>query len=645
MRYTGTGLCTLLLVLFVVPLWSQTNTYVLNGSATRDNCNCYTLTSANNFLRGSVWNASRIDLNQPFDFSFNVYLGCKDADGADGIVFILQTAATSIGGAGAGMGFEGVNPSIGISLDTWQNININDPAIDHISIQLNGSITHGTDLAGPIAASASSDNIEDCQWHTFRITWDPATQFISTWFDGVFRLQAQADLVNTVFNNHPDVFWGFSAGTGAANNLQQFCTALNPGFTTNFTSNTTCINNNVVAFNNTSVSFAPIAGFYWDFGDGTFSTAANPPPHIYAAPGLYKVRFAITGLDGCNSDTLEKTVVIGDSPVAEFDVYDTCTGKTPRVIDRSNVSVGTLSRWNWNLNGNPVSTAQHPQLNDLPAGSYTLQLQVTSAYGCISTAVQKQFTIKPTPVIKAANDGACVKVPVAFNGLQLDNATTISSWSWDFGDSRSGTSQTGTHTYTQTGSYSVRLVATANNGCKSEPSDITLLITKAVAFAGNDTVIIKNEAFRLHGTGGSVYNWSPGTGMNDPAIADPVVKLDDDISYLLTVITAEGCIDTDEIRLTVFKGSDIFIPTGFTPNNDGLNDGLLPFYKGIKTLNNFNIYNRWGQLIFSTSDQGRAWDGTLNGVKQGSGVYVWRIKGVDYIGKVYELEGTTTLIR
>jgi hypothetical protein len=64
---------------------------------------------------GSVWNANKINLNNPFDFSFNVFLGCQDVNGADGIVFMLQPISTSIGSTGEGMGFMGITPSIGLS--------------------------------------------------------------------------------------------------------------------------------------------------------------------------------------------------------------------------------------------------------------------------------------------------------------------------------------------------------------------------------------------------------------------------------------------------------------------------------------------------------------------------------------------------
>src|ERR1051325_3776380 len=192
-------LFSFLFLLFNEMIFAQANTYVINGSASRNSCNCYTLTPATYTQIGSVWNSTKIDLNSPFNYLFKVYLGCSDATGADGIVFILQPLSTSIGTSGEGMGFGGISPSIGISLDTWQNTTLNDPDYDHISIQANGVVTHGSDLAGPVQASASSPNIEDCEWHTFRILWDPATHKLSAWFDEVPRVEATVDLVSNIF--------------------------------------------------------------------------------------------------------------------------------------------------------------------------------------------------------------------------------------------------------------------------------------------------------------------------------------------------------------------------------------------------------------------------------------------------------------
>ena len=117
--------------------------YTLNGNATQDNCHCYTLTQNVNTQQGSVWNNTKIDLSQSFDFTFQVFLGCSDFFGADGIAFVLQPISTSVGTSGGGMGYEGITPSVAVTLDTYQNSSPdNDPFYDHVAIQLNGNINH-----------------------------------------------------------------------------------------------------------------------------------------------------------------------------------------------------------------------------------------------------------------------------------------------------------------------------------------------------------------------------------------------------------------------------------------------------------------------------------------------------------------------
>ncbi|HEU5363981.1 MAG TPA: hypothetical protein VFU62_00530, partial [Hanamia sp.] len=101
-------------LVFLSPLTSFAQ-YILNGNALQESCNCYQLTTDQMWQGGSVWQSTKIDLNNPFDFKFNVFLGYLDAEGADGIVFMLQQESANLGSQGGGMGFEGVSPSVGIS--------------------------------------------------------------------------------------------------------------------------------------------------------------------------------------------------------------------------------------------------------------------------------------------------------------------------------------------------------------------------------------------------------------------------------------------------------------------------------------------------------------------------------------------------
>ncbi|MFT4545276.1 MAG: hypothetical protein ACI9EQ_001747, partial [Bacteroidia bacterium] len=114
--------------------------YQINGNAAQTACNCWRLTPANNSQNGSVWNVNLFDLSNPFNFTFDVYLGCNDG-GADGMAFVLQPLSVNAGSSGGGIGYAGINPSFAVEMDTY--VNATDPGVDHMAFQTNGIVTHG----------------------------------------------------------------------------------------------------------------------------------------------------------------------------------------------------------------------------------------------------------------------------------------------------------------------------------------------------------------------------------------------------------------------------------------------------------------------------------------------------------------------
>ena len=172
---------------------------------------------------GSVWNINLIDLYQAFDKSFTVNLGCNSAQwgGADGMVFALQPLNTSIGSSGGQMGLGGVSPSLGVYIDTYQNTSHGDMFNDHISINLNGDVFHSStnNIAGPYDLG----EVENCVPEPLRITWDPIATLMNVYYNNFLVLSHTGDIINNVFNGNPMVYWGFTASTGGASNLHQFC--------------------------------------------------------------------------------------------------------------------------------------------------------------------------------------------------------------------------------------------------------------------------------------------------------------------------------------------------------------------------------------------------------------------------------------
>jgi hypothetical protein len=294
---------------------STAQNYHLNGAAVRENCNCYTLTQSIGSLSGSVWNVNKISLNSPFDFVFSVFLGTKDVDGADGIAFVLQPISTNIGVMGGGLGFQGVNPSIGVTIDTYENKDLNDPAEDHIAIQRNGDLNHTSpnNIAGPVTALAGSPNIEDGNWHKLRVVWNPTNKLFKAYMDGIERLSVTIDLVANVFGNDPMVFWGFTASTGGLNNLQRVCTELDPQIK-NIDDINTCFGT-PIQLTDSSSAFSPIVEWLWDFGDGKTFNGPNPPAHLYDKPGYYDAKLRIKAMDGCTSEPLVKKIIVGSDPI------------------------------------------------------------------------------------------------------------------------------------------------------------------------------------------------------------------------------------------------------------------------------------------------------------------------------------------
>ncbi|RYZ27087.1 MAG: gliding motility-associated C-terminal domain-containing protein [Sphingobacteriales bacterium] len=127
----------------------------------------------------------------------------------------------------------------------------------------------------------------------------------------------------------------------------------------------------------------------------------------------------------------------------------------------------------------------------------------------------------------------------------------------------------------------------------------------------------------------------------------PVALPQDDIDYVVRVENAAGCFDTDTIRVKAYLlQPDFYVPSAFTPDGDGNNDRFRPIALGLKSMDAFRVYNRWGQLVYSSRNPRDAgWDGKIKGQVQESGTYVWYAEGVTYLNQKIERKGSVILIR
>jgi gliding motility-associated-like protein len=272
--------------------------------------------------------------------------------------------------------------------------------------------------------------------------------------------------------------------------------------------------------------------------------------------------------------------------------------------------------------------------------------QLTAKVGNCSSSDDVRLIPVPYPLANAGPD-----VSICYNAsVQLNASVVASSYFWRPQGSLNDPNILNPIAHPASTTKYI-LTATDVLGCP-KPSYDTVVVTvlpKVKASAGRDTMIVFGQPLQLTASGGENYLWTPPAYLNNTSIPNPVAKINssiDSIRYKVFVTDQLGCLDSATILVKIFRTNpQIFVPTGFTPNGDGRNDVLKPIAVGIERIEYFKVFNRWGQLVFSTTVNGHGWNGEISGKPQTTNTYVWLVKAVDYTGKPVFQKGTATLIR
>ncbi len=343
-------------------------------------------------------------------------------------------------------------------------------------------------------------------------------------------------------------------------------------------------------------------------------------------------------VDGCTNRDSVTVRVVDHVTLSVMNDTTICSGDSVQLritSDGLNYQWLPLSQLN---NGN----LQQPVVYTLANTTYIVNANIGNCNANGKVAVRPV----PYPFVFAGAD-----TTICFgNGAVLNGVSNGTSYEWysnkdisDFHALRTAVFPQASTTYT--------LFAYDTKGCPKPGIDsVTIKVQPHIfPFAGNDTSIVINQPLQLHGSGGQSYQWAPSFGLSSAVIADPVALFNESSvnnRYKLLSIDEVGCADSAFINIKVYKTlPTVFVPTGFTPNGDGHNDILRPIIAGIQRIEAFNIYNRWGRMIFSANSTGKGWDGSINGILQPSGTYVWIVKAMDYNGLFYFNKGTVTVIR
>ncbi|MBI1285978.1 MAG: PKD domain-containing protein [Flavobacteriales bacterium] len=256
-----------------------------------------------------------------------------------------------------------------------------------------------------------------------------------------------------------------------------------------------------------------------------------------------------------NTNSCSFTVTVDATPVADYSFSPACAGESVFFTDESTITSGySISSWTWNMDdGSGQITLVDPIHVFADTGMYDVALTVVSANGCSSTSTQTVH-VTPVPTASFTYVGACEGNATAFTNTSTIDAGTL-TYAWDFGDGNTSTDQDPSNTYAVSGTYTVTLTVTSDNGCEDVTTTSvnvadspTALFSATTACEGDATVFTNLST----GAGTLTYAWDFGDG-NTSTDANPSNTYATGGTYtvVLTTTNNNGCIDTHTADVTV----------------------------------------------------------------------------------------------
>ncbi len=409
----------------------------------------------------------------------------------------------------------------------------------------------------------------------------------------------------------------------------------------------TCINFTDLSTNNPT-------GWTWYFPGGTPATSnvQNPTNICYNTAGTYNVTLVATNSFGQDSVVKTSFITVNScpAPVANFSASDStiCAGDC---INFTDLSTNSPTSWTWYFNGGTPATSASQNPTNIcfnTPGTYTISLVATNANGQDSIAKTSFITVNacnpPTSGIQSFPSGICRGQCVTFN----DASIGATAWQWTFTGGTPGSSSAqnpGQVCWDTVGTFTVQLIASNTAGSDTTTTTITVSDIPSVV-ASADQTIIAGGSTTISATGtpsGGTYLWAPPNNIDCITCASTKVYPEDSTMYFVTY-TLNGCSATDTVIILVDVKYNVGVPNAFSPNGSGKNDILYVRGFGIEAMN-FNIYNRYGQQVFNSTDQSVGWDGTHNGKEVNPGVFVWTLTVSFKNGTTEDLKGNVTLVR
>jgi gliding motility-associated-like protein len=412
-----------------------------------------------------------------------------------------------------------------------------------------------------------------------------------------------------------------------------------------------CLGKAVTITDGSTIASGTIASWQWDLKDGNqpLRVSGSPFTHTYNTSGTYKISLVAQSAFGCKSIPKESDVLVSPNPVATFTLpASVCFPGNPVVMtNTSTVADNSALSHTWDYgDGSALGTTVNGSRIYAATGSYSIKLTTVSAKGCSdeTTKVFNAFFGKPVARFTMSAADICQGVESQFSDASTDVGSSITARNWSFGDGSSSALADPKKRYNSPGRYTVTLTATNAAGCVSDPfSQQVNVFLQPVVDAGPSFVVPQGSVvtfLSIANDPGLVFLWTPTPDLTPASqLRASVTALQDQV-YRLTATGQNGCTAADTVSVKILK--TVRIPNVFSPNGDGVNDRWnienMADYPGCT----LQVFNRYGQLVYTVAGYNTPWDGKVSGKDLPVGVYYYII---NLKNGFKPINGSITIIR
>ncbi len=287
-----------------------------------------------------------------------------------------------------------------------------------------------------------------------------------------------------------------------------------------------------------------------------------------------------------------------------------------------------------------------------PPDTITYRVTGSNSTGCSISRIVKVFPIDKVSA-SLTSDGDTIKCEggtVSMNVDVLQSSFNDTTFQWIPATYLNSSTIKNPVLTAPAGDYTYQVIVRSTT-CEAdtETIHITFAPTPAVE-AGDDQTVAEGTTIQLWASSLDqvTYTWLPtGDSISCIGCRRPYLIATKEQLVPVVVTSEYGCVDTAFVHIRVVACDDkmVFVPNAFTPNNDGVNDNLYVRGGGLRSLEYFRVFDRWGKMVFETQDINQGWDGTINGRKADIATFVYIVKGVCSSGADVLKSGNVTLVR